>query len=100
MRVAWAYRTSANGRHSFQPRERRPELTAQASLDGSVGAELVEAEQGRADDRRGRGRPDGHRGGRLAQARVDRFQQVAVDVLEHAAAEQNLHGLVVELEAR
>src|SRR5882762_9239914 len=57
--VAWTYRTSANGRHSFQLGERRPELAAQPRLGVGPGFELVEPEQRGAHDCRGCGRTDG-----------------------------------------
>src|SRR5262245_45174956 len=97
MRVAWMKRTSANACHSFQIPEASAELAAQPSLGVGVRFELVESEQRSSDDRRRRRRSydDGRRG--LAEAGGDRSEQVAVNVLQNAAAEQDLHGLVGEV---
>src|SRR5919197_3175150 len=100
MRVAWTNRTSANGGHPLETGEGGAELAAKAFLCFRSSAELVEPEQRRAHDRRGGGRANGRRGSLVAKTRVDRGEQIAVDVLQHPAAEQDLDRLVGELETR
>src|SRR6266545_1486407 len=100
MRDAATKRTSANARHSLQLRESLAQLAAQPLLCLPADGELVEAEQRGADDRRRSGRAN-RRGRRLlAQARVDRRQEVPVDVLEDSTAEQHLDGLFRQVEPR
>src|SRR5881397_3277558 len=105
MRVAWTYRTSANAgpprhRNAVEPLERRAELPAQPPLRLVVRTELVEPEQRGTHDRGRRGRTNGDLVADLTKARVDRGQNVSIRVLQHAAAQQHLDGLVRQTEAR
>ena len=65
----------------------------------AVAADRVEAEQRRADDRRGVGDAGREARPHTEQAAVDRPEQARVTRAEHAAAEHHLDGLVGEAEA-
>src|SRR6476646_4720022 len=93
-------RTSAiGGSFRLDRRDGLVELTSESLLRRGAGAELVEAEERRSDDRRRLGVTDGDRVPDLAQARFDRAFERAVPRAEQTASEQDFYRLVRELEA-
>src|SRR5919199_6497717 len=74
------------------------ELFAQPFLGLLPGAELVEPEQRRADDRRRPRLADAEDRRDLAQLRLDRVREPAVGRLEETAAQEELRRLLLELE--
>src|SRR4249920_3912731 len=83
--VAWTNRTSANARHSFELGKRRAELAAEPGLRVGACVDLVKTQQGCADDRRGRGGPNGDVGSDLVQRLIDRGEQRAGGILQDSS---------------
>src|ERR687888_1238787 len=83
---------------SLELLDRGAELLAEPLLGLLAGAELVEPEQRRADDRRRPRLADSQDRRDLAQLRLDGVREPSVGRLEEAAAEEELRRLLLELE--
>src|SRR6185436_7135350 len=99
-RVAWTKRTSDIGAH--RP-GRRPlhcvcQLLPGAALRVRARAEVVEAEQGGADDRRSRRRVHADVRADVGEAPPDRVEQAAVRRAEETAADDDLGRLARQVE--
>src|SRR5919198_1718010 len=90
IRVASTKRTSANT-HLL-------ELGPQPPLRLRARRQLVEAKQRSSDDRRRRRRPHGRLRRVLERPGADRRKKIAVSVLQHATAEEDLGRLVAQTE--